>query len=330
MIMSDLVLLAPIGFLLLGLLLTILGYVLYSGLLTEIIVRTGSPPIRNITIAYKFKQGPYKECGSLFTESCSIGPKLSSIGVYYDDPKQVPAEKCRCAVGSILSEGEVKPSEELLRLYEKFGYKIFSFPEVTHVVTTAFPHRTFLSVMLGVHRVYPQLSSYIKERKLCAHPFLEIYRGDLIHYMSPLARQSDFYVPEVRDTERKLQADEESEDRQTDITEKVDVNLFQGEDSNSETGSVSQLAMSESRETSLATSVAPSLPPRDQDDGDNRSDRSDKGSNESVGSGSSFEELDLESIEGAENVGVTQAELRANKNQDVIAEERGAIVEGEE
>ncbi|XP_006630764.3 testis-expressed protein 264 homolog isoform X2 [Lepisosteus oculatus] len=321
MIMSDLVLLAPIGFLLLGLLLTILGYVLYSGLLTEIIVRTGSPPIRNITIAYKFKQGPYKECGSLFTESCSIGPKLSSIGVYYDDPKQVPAEKCRCAVGSILSEGEVKPSEELLRLYEKFGYKIFSFPEVTHVVTTAFPHRTFLSVMLGVHRVYPQLSSYIKERKLCAHPFLEIYRGDLIHYMSPLARQSDFYVPEVRDTERKLQADEESEDRQTDIT---------GEDSNSETGSVSQLAMSESRETSLATSVAPSLPPRDQDDGDNRSDRSDKGSNESVGSGSSFEELDLESIEGAENVGVTQAELRANKNQDVIAEERGAIVEGEE
>nr|XP_015202864.1 PREDICTED: testis-expressed sequence 264 protein isoform X1 [Lepisosteus oculatus] len=330
MIMSDLVLLAPIAFLLLGLLLTILGYVLYSGLLTEIIVRTGSPPIRNITIAYKFKQGPYKECGSLFTESCSIGPKLSSIGVYYDDPKQVPAEKCRCAVGSILSEGEVKPSEELLRLYEKFGYKIFSFPEVTHVVTTAFPHRTFLSVMLGVHRVYPQLSSYIKERKLCAHPFLEIYRGDLIHYMSPLARQSDFYVPEVRDTERKLQADEESEDRQTDITEKVDVNLFQGEDSNSETGSVSQLAMSESRETSLATSVAPSLPPRDQDDGDNRSDRSDKGSNESVGSGSSFEELDLESIEGAENVGVTQAELRANKNQDVIAEERGAIVEGEE
>ncbi|MBN3316055.1 TX264 protein, partial [Atractosteus spatula] len=160
--MSDLVLLAPIAFLLLGLLLTILGYVLYSGLLTEIIVRTGSPPIRNITIAYKFKQGPYKECGSLFTESCSIGPKLSSIGVYYDDPKQVPAEKCRCAVGSILSEGEVKPSEELLRLYEKYGYKIFSFPEVTHVVTTTFPHRTFLSVMLGVHRVYPQLCSYIK------------------------------------------------------------------------------------------------------------------------------------------------------------------------
>ncbi|XP_066554204.1 testis-expressed protein 264 homolog [Amia ocellicauda] len=319
--MSDLWLLALIIVLILTLLCTVLGYVLYSGLLDEITVRTGSPPIKNITIAYKFKRGAYKDCGSLFTETCSIGPKLSSIGVYYDDPKQVPAEKCRYVVGSILSEGEEKPSEDLVRLYEKYGFKIFPFPEVTHVVTTTFPHRTFLSIFLSVHRVYPQLGSYIKERKLCAHPFLEIYRGDVIHFMSPLARQSDFYVPEVRDAERKV-LDDDEEDRHTDIT---------GADSNSETSSVSHMAISDSRESSLAPSVTPSLPPREQEDVDNRSDKSDKSSNESIGSGSSFEELDLEIIEGADNSGVTQPELRVGKNQDEPSEERGAIpVEGEE
>uniref|UniRef100_A0AAY5KPR3 Testis expressed 264, ER-phagy receptor n=1 Tax=Esox lucius TaxID=8010 RepID=A0AAY5KPR3_ESOLU len=200
---------------------TVVGYLLYSGLLSEIIIRTGSPPIKNITVAYKFKQGPYKKSGQLFTESCSIGPELSSIGVFYDDPKKVPGENCRCAVGSILSEGDARPSEELLHLYEKFGFRVFSFPEVTHVVSASFPHRTPLSILFGVQKVYPQLDTYIKERKLCAHPFLEIYKDNRIHYMSPLGRQGDFYVPEVRQDpdRRRLGEDDSEEDRETDISE---------------------------------------------------------------------------------------------------------------
>lgn len=60
---------------------------------------------------------------------------------------------------------------------------------------------------------------FVQDRKLCAHPYLEIYKGDLIYYMSPLARQSDFYVPEVQAAERKPEDAEESEDdRGTDIT----------------------------------------------------------------------------------------------------------------
>ena len=55
--------------------------------------------------------------------------------------------------------------------------------------------------------------------KLCAHPFLEIYRQDVIHYMSPLARQGDFYVPEVRQVEMRLSSGNNSEDdRSSDIT----------------------------------------------------------------------------------------------------------------
>lgn len=232
------------------------AYILYSGLLSDITVLSGSPPIKKITFAYKFKEGPYKNCGQLFKESHSIGPGLSCIGVFYDDPKKVPGPLCRYAVGSILSEGGTKADQELLERYETSGFNFFTFPQVTHVVTTSFPFRTSLSILLGVRRVYPQLESYIKERRLCAHPFLEIYTKDVIHFMAPLARQADFYVPEFRQVERGLAEDSHSD---TDVS---------GADSNSEYSSGSGVLLSNSRETSPAASSVHSTPVRVQEDGD--------------------------------------------------------------
>ena len=81
-------------------------------------------------------------------------------------PPQVPPEKCRCAVGSILSEGEESPSPELIRLYQKFGFKVFSFPAPSHVVTATFPYTTPLSIWLVPHRVHPALDAYIKVRHM--------------------------------------------------------------------------------------------------------------------------------------------------------------------
>ncbi|MEQ2298359.1 hypothetical protein AMECASPLE_004432 [Ameca splendens] len=49
-----------------------------------------------------------------------------------------------------------------------------------------------------------------EERRLCAHPFLELYRDGQIQFIVPLARQGDFYVPEVRQAERRLSEQEES------------------------------------------------------------------------------------------------------------------------
>lgn len=217
-------------------------YILYSGLLSDIQILAGCPPIKKITFAYKFKRGPYKDCGQLFKESHSIAPRLSCVGVFYDDPKEVPGELCRYAVGSILTEGENKADEELHKRYETSGFNVFSFPEVTHAVTTSFPHRTFLSVLLGVKRVYPRLGNYIKERRLCAHPFLEIYRGNQIQYMCPLARQADFYVPEACEGKRRLSEESHSD---SDIS---------GADSHSECSSGSGVLLSSSRDTSPAAS----------------------------------------------------------------------------
>ena len=67
-------------------------------------------------------------------------------------------------MGSILSEGEESPSPELIRLYQKFGFKVFSFPAPSHVVTATFPYTTPLSIWLVPHRVHPALDAYIKVR----------------------------------------------------------------------------------------------------------------------------------------------------------------------
>lgn len=48
---------------------------------------------------------------------------------------------------------------------------------------------------------------------------MEIYKGDKIYFICPLARQGDFYVPEMKELERKSRAAAaEIEDAQTDIT----------------------------------------------------------------------------------------------------------------
>lgn len=88
-IMTDWVLLGLIAALVLLLLLTVFGFVVYSGLFTEVVVSAGSPPVGNMTLAYKFRVGPYGESGQLFTDGCSISSKLCSIGVYYDNPHTV-------------------------------------------------------------------------------------------------------------------------------------------------------------------------------------------------------------------------------------------------
>uniref|UniRef100_A0A667G5E7 Testis expressed 264, ER-phagy receptor n=1 Tax=Lynx canadensis TaxID=61383 RepID=A0A667G5E7_LYNCA len=194
---------------------------------------------------------------------------------------QVPPEKCRCAVGSILSEGEESPSSELIQLYQKFGFKVFSFPAPSHVVTATFPYTSTLSIWLATRRVHPALDAYIKGRKLCAHPRLEIYQQDQIYFMCPLARQGDFYVPEVKETERKSRGPAEATDAQMDGT---------GADTMSDTSSVSLEVGPGSRETSAAT-LSPGVSSRGWDDGDTRSEHS---YSESGASGSSFEELDLE------------------------------------
>ncbi|XP_017263685.1 testis-expressed protein 264 [Kryptolebias marmoratus] len=286
--------------------LTLAGRVLYSGLLADVTVQTCFSPLKKITFAYRFKEGAYKSSGQLFEEArCAAPTGLSRIGVFYDDPKKIPGPLCRHAVGCILSEGENQVDEELLKRCRASGFNVFSFPEITHVVTTSIPHRAFFSSILRVRRVYPQLEQYIKERKLCAHPFLEIYKDGQIQFIVPLARQVDFYVPEVRQVERRLSEQEESHS-DTDIS---------GADSNSECSSESGLLLSDSRDTSPVESSVHSALVRDRGRAD------DKGGSSR---GSSFKDLDWDWTAGRQDGDAKQESL------DVPAQELLGVVEGEE
>jgi len=72
----------------------------------------------------------------------------------------VPAEKLRWAVGSIVAEGDEKPDDELVKVFEQHGFKLFNLPAVSKVVKTTFPHKTFLSVYIYVYRVYSAVGKY--------------------------------------------------------------------------------------------------------------------------------------------------------------------------
>ncbi|XP_078517274.1 testis-expressed protein 264 isoform X1 [Lissotriton helveticus] len=305
--MADWLLLSLIAGLMALLLLTIFGVAVYSGLLTEVVVGAGTPPIRSITVAYKFRVGPYDESGNLFTESCSVAPKLPSIGIYYDNVLQghsnkknssdmngvfedcfVPVERCRYLVGTIIGEGDEKPKEDLVSQFEKFGFNIITFPEVSHAVTSTFPYTTPFSIQLATTRVHSALNEYIKERKLCAHPYIEIYKGALIQFVCPLSRQSDFYVPEMKALLKKLREEEEEAGI-----------VGTGTDMLIDSSSLSLEGPDNSRETSVATSMSSDFPTtRNREELDNRSEHS---YSESGASCSSFEELDLEAsaTEGA-------------------------------
>lgn len=190
-------LLIGIGALTLLIVVTAFMFLVYCGLLHNVRVSTGKPPIGQFTGAYKFQKGPYKNVGDLCTEATSINPKLKLFAVYYDDPLKVAAEDLRSAVGSILSENGAEPDPNVAKLYQSHGFKLFGFPATSHAVVTSFPYITGLSIWLATMRVYAAMSAYIREKKLCATPWIDIYGDGKIQYMAVLAKQLEFYVPEA-------------------------------------------------------------------------------------------------------------------------------------
>jgi len=178
---------------------TILSYLVYSGLWTPITVTTSEPDYGPLTIAYRTGTGPYKDASDIFTESFCLLPHREQIGIYYDDPEGVPSQELRYAVGPILASGEQKADPEEMEKMRNEGFKIVHLPRPSYVVNAIFPFTTTLSIYLGIYRVYPRLRDYIAERSLCAYPAIEIYSDSKIVFMMPLSKQEEFFVAEFQD-----------------------------------------------------------------------------------------------------------------------------------
>jgi len=173
-----------------------IAYIVQSGLLDTIQVKTTQPKRGVMMIAYKTGKGAYKGAGELFTEACCLVLNREHIGIYYDDPEAVPEADLRFAVGVILSTGGDQPDSDEMTTMVENGYKIAIFPKPNFVVMTTFPFRNTLSIYMGIFRVYPLLKEYIATRGLCAYPALEIYSSESIEFIMPLSKQEEFFVPE--------------------------------------------------------------------------------------------------------------------------------------
>lgn len=206
-------------------LLTVLLFLSYCGLFDAVQVKVGpsTVPISGRTVVYRVARGDYSKSGHLFTELTGdlvrVQPHASDlpmIGFYFDDVETKAVEKLRYAVGVILPLDDADLSNEITTALQAKDYKIVILPTIDHVVHVTFPNRGPIGVVIATKRVYPVLYSYIAEHRLCAHPSLEIYSGDNIHFVLPLSKQDSFYLVQDDDDDDVDEDASDSESRDED------------------------------------------------------------------------------------------------------------------
>ncbi|XP_009858833.2 testis-expressed protein 264 homolog [Ciona intestinalis] len=198
--MEYLILLILIAITFLCLISTVLYLLVHVGIFGNITVSVGKPVIQNVCIGYKTYNGSYKNCGANFSAAFTLFPQLQSIGIYYENPYNCtkdPTYELDYAVGLILAEGDQKPDPKVVKTLEKEGYKMTELPAIEYAVQAKFPLVFDVCSVIGSWRVYPILTNFINKKRLSAHPYIEIYTPGTIHYLAPLSKQSDFFVPGV-------------------------------------------------------------------------------------------------------------------------------------
>ncbi len=77
-----------------------------------------------------------------------------SIGIYYDNPRFVKKDSLHSDIGWIIQHSDTN------KLISKFNYKTIP---VKNYITAEFPLKGSLSIMVGVLKVYPAISKYIRD-----------------------------------------------------------------------------------------------------------------------------------------------------------------------
>ncbi len=156
-----------------GIILILLIYLGYNGLFARVTVTEKS--LDSFQMVYQKHVGPYKGIGPVMDaiyydllNNYSI-KTTKGVGVYYDDPREVPSEECRSIGGCILEPGDYPRIEEL-----KQKYDVREYPSGSAVVAE-FPFRGKMAIVLGIFKVYPKIGKYMDEKGYGPAPSLEIY-----------------------------------------------------------------------------------------------------------------------------------------------------------
>ncbi|RDD45446.1 Testis-expressed sequence 264 protein [Trichoplax sp. H2] len=178
-------------------------YLIFCGLYrTVIIERNKLSLLANPTnMVYKFIRGPHKEWHKAFNQLTKMQANCKSFGIFYDNPQEVASEDCRSIIGILTDDNEI--DNEIMDKLIDGGYLKGSFPSIQSAVYVKFPINNYVSVILGIRKIYPLMNAYIRQFKLNAYPFIEFYDKNNLYIATPLDNQDKFYVPEYHQTGQK-------------------------------------------------------------------------------------------------------------------------------
>jgi effector-binding domain-containing protein len=141
--------------------LVVVGGLIYLGGLIKV-----TPKIEKCggeAIVYKKVKGDYKQSGPVSDE---VYEKLlntyqietfKGFGTYYDNPQETAKDDLRSIVGCILEEKDRKRVKEL-----ENDFEVGVLAEEEYITTT-FPFKNKMSILVGVFKVYPALTKYCEE-----------------------------------------------------------------------------------------------------------------------------------------------------------------------
>lgn len=128
------------------------------------------------TIVYQEVQGDYNQT---MTASNEIYDYLlndlkietnKGVGIFHDNPKEVPKEKLRSDIGCIIEPQDI---ERLNKCGCK--YKVMILP-IEKVMITEFPFKGKPSIFIGMLKIYPAIEKYTKAHNIPSNnPLVEIY-----------------------------------------------------------------------------------------------------------------------------------------------------------
>jgi len=127
-------------------------------------------------IVYEDFTGPYSKTGKVMDDlyqslkKDGINP-VQGIGLYFDNPENVPQDKLRSKVGSVIP---AVSADQLSMLKKK--YKTLTVPAGKYLYSS-FPKKNVFSYMVGPMKVYPVIGRYITEKAITpkAEYSIEIY-----------------------------------------------------------------------------------------------------------------------------------------------------------
>lgn len=149
----------------------------------------------NYWLVYKSAKGDYQQTAALTAlvqESLEQDYQIESkrcFGLYYDNPQDVAASELRSIVGCM-----VKTRAEAQQVALSDQWRVAEFP-ASPSVATQFPWRGQQSIMIGIFKVYPPLTTYIAKHDIEMRPIMEIYdqQQKQIEYLMSTTLKQDFY-----------------------------------------------------------------------------------------------------------------------------------------